>query len=120
MHHLINNVFVGIKFMRGEENNNRLPFRGVRFEHVTNGEFQTSVYRKATHTDQILNFHSNQPNVHKKSCIRTPFKRATTHCNTPELRRNEEEHLHKIFAMNGYPRNFICRCPLNRQQQEDA
>eukprot|EP00061_Rhincodon_typus_P002736 g18330.t1 len=37
-----------------------------------------------------------------------------------ELRKKEEEHLYKIFAMNGYPRNFICRCLLNRPHQEDT
>eukprot|EP00061_Rhincodon_typus_P013549 g39987.t1 len=106
-HHLRNNVFAGIKFRRDEENNNQLLFLDVRVESMTNGEFQTSVYRKATHTNQILNFHSNHPNVHKQRCIKTQFKLATTHCNTPELCRKEDEHLYKIFAMSGYPCNFI-------------
>eukprot|EP00061_Rhincodon_typus_P003636 g20572.t1 len=106
-HHLINKVFVGITFMREENNNNQLPFLDVRVERMTKEEFQTLVYRKASHTDQIHKFHSNHPNVHKQSYVWTLFKWATTNCSTPELHRKEEEHLYKIFAMNGYPCNFI-------------
>eukprot|EP00061_Rhincodon_typus_P007987 g30189.t1 len=119
-HHLINSIFAGIKFTREEENNNQLLFLDVRVEHMTNREFQTSVYRKATHADQIFNFHSNHPNIHKQSCVRTLFKWATNRCNMPELRKKEEAHLSKIFAVNGYPHNFIHRCRLNRQHEEDT
>eukprot|EP00061_Rhincodon_typus_P008086 g30386.t1 len=48
----INNILTGIKFTREEENNNRLPFLDVMVECTANGELQTSVHRKATHTDQ--------------------------------------------------------------------
>ncbi|XP_072420853.1 uncharacterized protein [Chiloscyllium punctatum] len=88
-------------------------------QRTQNGEFTTKGYRKATHTDQVLNYESNHLNTHKRSCIRTLFKRATTHCSTPELQKAEEEHLSKVFAKNGYPRNFINRCQRERQQNED-
>eukprot|EP00061_Rhincodon_typus_P007509 g29272.t1 len=87
---------------------------------MINGEFQTSEDRKVTHTDQILNFHSNHPRVHKQSCIRILLEWARTRCNTSELRRKEEEHQYKTLAINGYPRNFIHRCLLNRKQLEDT
>eukprot|EP00061_Rhincodon_typus_P017747 g46589.t1 len=106
-HHLINNVYTEIKVTIEEENNNQLQFLDVRVERMTNGEFQTSVYRKAAHTDQILNFHSNHPNADKQSCMRTLIKWATIHCNMPELRRREEERLYKVFTLIGYSLNFI-------------
>eukprot|EP00061_Rhincodon_typus_P013946 g40648.t1 len=100
-HHLINNMFVGIKFT-GEENNNQFPFLDIRVECMTNVKFQTSVYRKATHTDENLNFHSNHTNVHKQSCIRRLFKWAMTYFNTLEPDRKEEEHLYKIFTIDRF------------------
>eukprot|EP00061_Rhincodon_typus_P011239 g36115.t1 len=119
-HYLINNILTGIKFTREEENHKQLPFRSVRVEQMTNGEFQTTVYRKATHTEQVLNFQRNHPNIHKQNCLRTLFKRAAIHCNTLELHKKEEEHLYKVFTINGYPTNFICRRLLDRQHQEDT
>ncbi|XP_072406376.1 uncharacterized protein [Chiloscyllium punctatum] len=118
-HQIINATFTGIRFTREEEKDNQLPFLDVVVQRTPNGEFTTKVYRKATHTDQVLNYESNHPNTHKRSCIRTLFKRATTHCSTPELQKEEEEHLCKVFAKNGYPRNFINKCLRERQRNED-
>eukprot|EP00061_Rhincodon_typus_P009935 g33810.t1 len=89
-HHPINSVYARIKFTREEENNNQLPFLDVRAERMTNREFQTTQYM------------------------------GRTHYNTPELHKKEEEHLYKDFAIKGYPTNFIRRCLLDRQRQEDT
>ncbi|XP_072414136.1 uncharacterized protein [Chiloscyllium punctatum] len=118
-HQIINATLTGIRFTREEEKDNQLPFLDVMVQRTPNGEFTTKVYRKATHTDQVLNYESNHPNTHKRSCIKTLFKRATTYCSTPELEKEEEEHLYNVFAKNGYLRNFINRCLRERQRNED-
>ncbi|XP_060679282.1 uncharacterized protein LOC132813914 [Hemiscyllium ocellatum] len=118
-HWIINATLSGIRFTREVEKDSQLPLLDVIVQRTPNGEFTTRVHRKTTHTDQVLNYESNHSNTHKRSCIRTLFKRATTHCSTPELRKEEEEHLYKVFAKNGYPRNFINRCLRERPRNED-
>eukprot|EP00061_Rhincodon_typus_P002385 g17410.t1 len=49
---VINNTLTGIKFTRQEEKNKQLPIMDIMVQRRTNGEFQTKVHRKATHTDQ--------------------------------------------------------------------
>ncbi|XP_048462657.1 uncharacterized protein LOC125485163 [Rhincodon typus] len=118
-HQLINTILPGIKFTREEENINKFPFLDMVVERKENEDFTTKVYRKSTHTDQVLNYHSNHPNSLKRSCVRTLFKRATTHCSTPDLQK-EEEHLYKVFTRNGYPRIFIHRGLADRQNNQDS
>ncbi|XP_072436559.1 uncharacterized protein [Chiloscyllium punctatum] len=64
-HQIINATLTGIRFTREEEKDNQLPFLDVMVQRTPNGEFTTKVYRKATHTDQVLNYESNHPNTHK-------------------------------------------------------
>ena len=116
-HRLINGIFQGIKFTIETENNECLPFLDVLVARTSDGTLQTSVYRKETHTDQVLNFNSNHPQCHKKSCIRTLFKRARTHCSTAELQKREENHLMKTFRRNDYPLNFVRRCIMEERNR---
>ncbi|XP_072406260.1 uncharacterized protein [Chiloscyllium punctatum] len=101
-HQIINATLTGIRFTREEEKDNQLPFLDVMVQRTPNGEFTTKVYSKATHTDQVLNYESNHPNTHKRSCIRTLFKRAATHCSTPELPKEEEEPTYTKYSSKTY------------------
>ena len=83
----INQTIENIKFTKEEEQNNQLAFLHVLSTKTNDGTINTQVYRKKTHTDQILNFNSNHPTQHKISCIRTLFNRIDTHCNTKEAKR---------------------------------
>ncbi|CAH8592007.1 unnamed protein product [Schistosoma bovis] len=104
---LINNVFNDIKFTMEQESNNQLAFLDILITRTDTGKLETQVYRKPTHTDQILNYNSNNPRAHKINCVHTLFKRARTHCSTLAARKNEEKYLKDIFQKNGYPINFI-------------
>ncbi|CAH8506997.1 unnamed protein product [Heterobilharzia americana] len=42
-----------------KESNNQLPFLDVLASRTNIGKLETQVYRKPTHTDQILNYNSN-------------------------------------------------------------
>eukprot|EP00061_Rhincodon_typus_P009245 g32595.t1 len=81
---------------------------------MMNGEFQTTALTKSSISTAI------NPNVHKQSYVRILFKWVGTHSNTSKLHKKEEEHLSKLFAINGYPTNFIRRCRLDRQHQQDT
>ena len=103
----INSITEGIKFTKEDEQDNKLAFLDVLLTKTDDGTIETQVYRKKTHTDQILNFNSNHPTQHKVSCIKTLFNRVETHCSTKYAKTQERKYLYSIFTKNNYPRNFI-------------
>ena len=66
----------------------------------------TSAFRKKTHTDQYLHFHSNHPARVKRGIIQCLRHRAEKVCNGrmqwPEIR-----HLRQVFKANGYPETVV-------------
>ncbi|BHF78610.1 hypothetical protein SprV_0602172300 [Sparganum proliferum] len=116
-HSLLNAVFPDIKFTREEEQDQQLPFLNVLVRLNLNGELEKTVYRKATNTTQLLGFHSNYPVAHKRSYVKTLFKRIQTHCRKPGDRAREGRYLRDQFVQNDYPRAFISRCLRDRNQR---
>ena len=114
-HAILNNVFKGINFTIELEHEGQLPFLDIMVKRSPSNTLETSVYRKATDTSQILNYNSNHPAAHKKSCIRTLFKRIESHCSTAHAKAQERRHLYWIFQQNGYPHNYIRRSLRNYQ-----
>ncbi|BHF71505.1 hypothetical protein SprV_0401456300 [Sparganum proliferum] len=80
----LNAVFPDIQFTMEEEENNQLAFLDVLVCRKDCGGLKTKVFRKATNTMQVLNFNSNHPISHKRSCVRTLYRRVETHCSEPE------------------------------------
>nr|VZI12756.1 unnamed protein product [Spirometra erinaceieuropaei] len=64
----LNSVFPDIQFTMEEEENNLLAFLDVLVCRKDGGGLKTNVFRKAINTMQILNFNSNHPISHKRSC----------------------------------------------------
>nr|VZI11448.1 unnamed protein product [Spirometra erinaceieuropaei] len=116
-HSLLNAVFHDIKFTREEEQAQWLLFLDVLVRRNHNGELEMTVHKKTMRTTQLLSFHSNHPVVHKRSCVKTLFKRTQTHCSKPEDRAREAHYLRDQFVQNGYPRAFIRRCLRGRHQR---
>nr|VZI14244.1 unnamed protein product [Spirometra erinaceieuropaei] len=106
----LNAVFPDIQFTMEEEENNQLAFLDVLVCRKDCGGLKTKVFRKATNTMQVLNFNSNHPISHKRSCVRTLFRRVETHCSEPEDKIAELQYLRRVFKANGYPSNFVNRC----------
>jgi hypothetical protein len=107
---LINSIFGDIKFTCEEAKDDSLPFLDVLVRKLPDGSLQTSVYRKDSSADVILNYDSNHPASHKRSCVQTLFKRARTHCSSKESLENEIDYLYRILIENAYPNNFIREC----------
>ncbi|BHF70809.1 hypothetical protein SprV_0301386200 [Sparganum proliferum] len=110
-------VFPDIQFTMEEEENNQLAFLDVLVCRKDCGGLKTNVFRKATNTLQVLNFNSNHPISHKRSCVRTLYRRVETHCSEPEDKIAELQYLRRVFKANGYPRNFVNRCIRKRDER---
>nr|VZI33226.1 unnamed protein product [Spirometra erinaceieuropaei] len=100
-----------------EEENNQLAFLDVLVCRKDCGGLETKVFRKATNTMQVLNFNSYHPISHKRSCVRTLYRRVETHCSEPEDKIAELQYLRRVFKANGYPRNFVDRCIRKRDER---
>ena len=103
----INTTTNNVRFTKEEEKDNQLPFLDVLLSKNNDGTVTTKVYFKNTHTDQVLNYHSDHPTQHKISCIRTLYNHVETHCNTVQSKEEERKYLHDMFIKNSYPINFI-------------
>ncbi|BHF82236.1 hypothetical protein SprV_0802537300 [Sparganum proliferum] len=115
----LNAVFPDIQFTMEEEENNQLAFLDVLVCRKDCGGLKTEVFREATNTMQILNFNGNHPISHKRSCVKTLYRRVETHCSEPEDKFAELQYLRRVFKDNGYPRNFVNRCIRKRDKRLD-
>ncbi|BHF57199.1 hypothetical protein SprV_0100014000 [Sparganum proliferum] len=115
----LNSVFPDIQFTLEEEENNQLAFFDVLVCRKDCGGLKTKVFRKATNTMQILNFNSNHPISHKRSCVRTLYRLVETHCSEPEDKVAESQYLRRVFRENGYPCNFVNRCMRKRDERQN-
>ncbi|BHF75474.1 hypothetical protein SprV_0501857000 [Sparganum proliferum] len=102
------------------EENKQLAFLDVLVCRKDGGGLKTKVFRKAKNTMQILNFNSNYPISHKRSCVRTLYQRVETHCSEPEDKVAEAQYLRRVFRENGYPRNFLNRCVHKRDERQNC
>ena len=98
----INGIHPSIKFTREEEAERSLPMLDAMTTRSPAGELSFTVYRKPTHTDQYLQFSSNQPLSHKLGVIRTLKHRCETICSTEEGKLQELEHLKRVLSVSGY------------------
>ncbi len=78
-HIALNNALPGIQFTLDKEKYSNLPFLDILIHRLPTGTLETSVYRKSTHSDVVLNFHSNSPASHKRSCVKAPPSSPLTH-----------------------------------------
>ncbi|BHF72004.1 hypothetical protein SprV_0401506700 [Sparganum proliferum] len=116
LHQSLNSAFPAIQFTREEATGDTLPFLDVSIRRLSDGKLATSVHRKDSSAEIILNYGSNHPAAHKRSCVRTLFHRAYRICNSDDSLKKELAYLHRLFRSNGYPASFVKNC-LRRQRQ---
>ena len=101
----INQIHPSIKFTREEEQNLSIAVLDTRITRSPSGTLNFTVYRKATHTDQYLQFDGNQPLQHKLGVVRTLNHRCQSICSSEEARNKEREHLKKVLSVSGYTKS---------------
>ena len=113
----LNQMDPNIKFTSEIEEENKLPFLDTCINIKDDGSTSITVYRKPTHTDQYLNFHSNHPLTHKRSVVKTLFKR--TEMITEETEKKKEiDHVKNALRSNGYP-EWMLHLPRLRPGKKD-
>ena len=107
-HDHLNEQNADIQFTKEIEENGKLPFLDCLVSR-DNNELRTTVYRKPTHTDRLLDESSYNPTSHKATTIRTLTRRAQLVCDTPDSLRVENKYLERVFLKNNYNADFIRR-----------
>ena len=74
-----------------------------------NNKLQTTIYRKPTHTDRLLDQSSYNPTSHKATTIRTLTRRAQLVCDSPDSLQDETDYLNNVFSKNNYNTDFVRR-----------
>lgn len=71
-------------------------------------EIQMNVYRRPTHTDRYIDFHSHHPLCHKRSVVNTLLVRAGKIPSTSKGKREETRRVKGVVQGNNYPLSLWC------------
>ena len=104
-HKHLNEQHADIQFT---EEDGKLPFLDCLVSH-DNSELRTTVYRKPTHTDRLLDESSYNPTSHKATTIKTLTRRAQLVCDTTDSLSDENKYLDRVFYKNNYNADFVRR-----------
>ena len=107
-HEHLNRQNADIQFTKEIEENGKIPFLDCLFTR-DNNKLQTTVYRKLTHTDRLLDQSSYNPTSHKATTIRTLTRRAQLVCDSLDSLQDETDYLYNVFSKNNYNTNFVRR-----------
>ena len=104
-HEHLNGQHPNIKFTIEHEKENKLAFLDVL---VTRSETRlcTGVYRKPTHTDRYIPFHSHHHRRTITGVLRCMHNRAHRICDSTS-RKPELQHLQSVFQANGFPEDLV-------------
>ena len=105
-HKHLNGQNADIQFTKEIGENGKIPFLDCLVTR-DNNELRTTIYRKLTHTDRLLDQSSYNPTSHKATTIRTLTRRAQLVCDSPDSLMDENKYLDNVFNRNNYNRDFI-------------
>ena len=90
-HEHLNKQDTSIQFTKEIEENDRIPFLDSLVTSENNTP-RTTVYRKPTHTDILLDQTSYNPTSHKATTVRTLTRRAQIVCDSDDSLNDETKH----------------------------
>ena len=107
-HEHLNRQNVDIQFTKEIEENSKIPFLDC-LDNCDNNRLRTTIHRKPTHTDRLLDQSSYNPTSHKATTIRSLTRQAQLVCDSPNNLQDETNYLNNIFSKNNYNMNFARR-----------
>ena len=106
----LNSVEPPIQFILGREKDRHLPFLDLNVSRGVQGNLETSVYRKPTHTDKYLNFDSHYPIRYEKSDAKTLLRRADCLPSSLDSKAEERKYVSNVLKTNGCTKTFLRNC----------
>ena len=106
----LNSVEPSIQFILEREKDRHLPFLDLNVSRGVQGNLETSVYRKPTHTDKYLAFDSHHPICHKKSVAKTLLRRADCLPSWLDSKAEERKCVSNVLKANGCTKTFLRNC----------
>ena len=100
-HKHLNEQHADIQFTSEIEQNGKLPFLDCLVSR-NNNDLRTTVYRKPTHNDRLLDESSYNPSSHKAATIKTLTRWAQLVCDTTASLSDENKYFDRIFYKNNY------------------
>ena len=88
----------------------RLLFLDLNVYRTDDGNLETDVYRKPTHTNKYLAFDSHHPICHKKSVKKTLFMRAECLPSSSDSKAFERKYVIHVLKANICPKDFLQNC----------
>ena len=102
----LNSVEPSIQFTLEHEKDRHLPFLDSNVSRREQGNLETSVYRKPTHTEKYLAFDSHHPICHKKSVAKTLLRGADCLPSLLDSKAEERKYVSDVLKANGYTKHF--------------
>jgi hypothetical protein len=112
----VNSLHPNIKFTCEKENNFEISFLDVKIIRERT-KFETTIFRKKSHTGQLLHWQSCQAKKYKVGLIRTLTFRALSICSSKILLNEECKIIESLLTRNGYPLNLVKRKMKNTIDQ---
>ena len=97
----INSKEQTINFTLEQEVNNCISFLDMSVKRTSDFCFETSVFRKETHTHRQLDFKSHHPMAHKRSVVLALMKRAEALVSTRPAKEKEFRFINEMLDCNG-------------------
>ena len=110
-HEHLNDQNTNIQFTKEIEENGKMPFLDCLVTR-DNNTLRTTVYRKPTRNDRLLDqtiLQSYNPTSHKATTARTLTRREQIFCDSDDSLTDEIKHLNTVFTTNNYNTDFIER-----------
>ena len=115
-HDSLNSINRHISFTIEHESNGQLLFPDILISR-DNGKLMVNIYRKPTHTDRYLDFHSHHDRKHKISTAETLLHRALNLPNTQVGKTRETERKRGLHHLHLHQKSCSV-CSLNSLSQE--
>ena len=107
-HEHLDKQSASIQFTKEIEENGKIPFLDCLVTRENN-TLRTTVYRKPTHTDRLLDQTSYNPTSDKATTVRILTRRAQIVCDSHDSLTDETKHFNTVFIKNNYSTDFIKR-----------